>query len=95
MEAGSVCQAYNPDTDLKKHHQRHFLEHHDRQERISGNHIDVPGDDATKQKRKKLMQEKQSSQDRQRQWKEDEANQVPRDAKNHGGEGQYQLGDPC
>jgi len=54
-----------------------------------------PGDDATEQKRKKPMQEKQSSQDRQRQRKEDEANRVPRDAENHGGEGQYQLGDPC
>jgi hypothetical protein len=58
MEAGSDCQAYSPNIDLKKHHQRHSQEHHDGQERITDNHIDVPSDEATKQKRKKSMQKK-------------------------------------
>jgi len=95
MEVGAVCQAYNPDTDIKKHHQRHFPKDYDGQEWITENHINVPIDDATEQKMKKPMQEKQSPQDWQRQRKEDEASQVLKDAENHGGEGQYQPGDPC
>jgi hypothetical protein len=63
MEAGTICQAYNPNTDLKKHHQRHFPKHHDGQEQITGNHINVPSDDDTEEKIKKLMQENQSQQD--------------------------------
>jgi len=80
MEARSICQAYNPDIDLKKHHQRHFLKHLDGQERITRNHVDVPSDDAIEQKRKKLMQGKQSPQNWQRSRKEDKASQAPRDA---------------
>ena len=35
-----------------------------------------------------------TQQDWQKQRKEDEASQAPKDAENHGDEGQYQLGDP-